>query len=150
MWSLILELFENSDRMLLRIQLQSAYIQFHITNVLISFRIKKALSVWKLASTKREDYKKLLHKKARPYRCTVVARTTCIIPLWNGTHMCGRCLGLFFQMYYYESSAPDPAFAPQHPSVQSLTPFCRCERYYICFWPASWYFEIHLLLLFLS
>lgn len=112
---------------------------------------KKALSVWKLASTKREDYKKLLHKKFPPYRCAVVARSTCIIPLWNGSHMWGRCLGFFFQiLYYYGPSAPAPTFTPQHPSVQSRTPFCRYNTSVLtCFliiskFTCCWCFELRI------
>lgn len=65
-----------------------------VTNVLIFFIIKKALSVWKLVSTKHEDNKKLLHKKARPYRCG--CGHDWYYSVWNETHMCGRCLGFFF------------------------------------------------------
>lgn len=58
--------------------------------------------------TKREEHKKLLHKKAvyDVYRCGCARHALC--PWKRSTHMHGRCLGFVFQMYYYGPPPPQP------------------------------------------
>lgn len=109
-----------------------------VTNILISLLIKKPLYVWKLASTKREDYKKLLHKKAWPYRCGC-AHHLHYSTMKRNAHV-WQMFGVLFSNVLLQFLRPrvlQPSCHLSTPLTQSLTPFfCRCRRYFICFWPA--------------
>lgn len=123
MWSLILELFENSDRMLLRIQLQSAYIQFHITNVLIFFRIKKSFVRLKA----REHKAWRLQKATAQKGSTVSVHGGCAHHLhystmkWNA-HV-WQMFGVIFSNVLLWVLRPRPGLRPSTPQRTVTDPF---------------------------